>query len=62
MYEKLGLSWEYAPMDCVTADEARVSRCPRFHEHQHHHAVQALAYDAATVRAATAKLARGSNT
>ena len=62
LYEKLGLSWEYAPMDCATADEARAFLDARdFMSINITTPYKPLAYDAATVRAATAKLARGAN-
>lgn len=62
LYEKLGLPWEYAPMDCASADEARAFLAAReFLSINVTTPYKPLAYEAATVRAATAKLARGAN-
>lgn len=62
LYGELGLPWEYAPMDCATADEVRAFLEGRaFFSINITTPYKPLAYEVATVRAATAKLARGAN-
>lgn len=62
LYEKLGLPWSYESMDCVDADEARAFLDAReFFSINITTPYKPLAFEAATVRAATAKLARGAN-
>lgn len=62
LYGKIGCPWNYAPMDCATADEARgfLEACSFFSINVTT-PYKPLAYEAATVCAATAKLARGAN-
>lgn len=62
LYGKLGLPWNYAPMDCANEGEARAFLEARdFLSINITTPYKPLAYKAATVRAATAKLARGAN-
>lgn len=62
LYEKLGLPWDYASMDCASEDEARAFLEAReFFSINITTPYKPLAFEAASVRAATAKLAQGAN-
>lgn len=62
LYRKLDLPWTYTPKDCETADEARLFLGARdFFSINITTPYKPLAFEMATVRAATAKLARGAN-
>lgn len=62
LYERLGLPWGYAAMDCATDEEARAFLEAReFFSINITTPYKPLAFEAATVRSATAKLACGAN-
>ena len=62
VYERLGLSWEYALADCATQEEAQLLLDARdFLSVNITTPYKPLAYQAATAKAASAKLALGAN-